>query len=220
MAPVWKPTSQLELSGDAGGDFSLFECVILLSLRPLQCRTQAWFQMMTWMLLLIPLPLSIKLSQLCFLQEKRKVSLFIYVRLLTLAIFQQAVIDPDKTRIFKTSFLCLLPFLLYRTQEKTKSQKANLKMPYGMCQLQQGHIILISVLKILGSPNPKLCYLINNVSKFFSLERTVSSLLPQGMALLSLLWTLSSALGKGARKKVFHFLSLDSINYSYPHPWY
>lgn len=72
MAPVWKPTSQLELSGDAGGDFSLFECVILLSLLPLQCRTQAWFQRMTWMLLLIPLPLSIKLSQLCFLQEKKK----------------------------------------------------------------------------------------------------------------------------------------------------
>lgn len=41
MAPVWKPTSQLELSGDAGGDFSLFERVILLSLLPLQCRTQA-----------------------------------------------------------------------------------------------------------------------------------------------------------------------------------
>lgn len=70
-----------------------------------------------------------------------------------------------------------------------------------MCQLQQGHIILISVLKILGSQNLKFCYLINNVSKFFGLERAVSSLLPQGMARLSLLGTLSSALGKGARKR-------------------
>lgn len=100
-----------------------------------------------------------------------------------------------------------MPTALSSLQNPRENEKprANLKMPYGMCQLQQGHIILISVLRILGSQNLKLCYLINNVSKFFSHERAVSSLLPQGMALLSLLWTLSLALGKDARKGILFF---------------
>lgn len=99
-----------------------------------------------------------------------KVSSFIYVQLLPLSIFQQAIIDPDKIWIFKTSFLCC-PFSSLWNPIENGKQRSNLEMPYGRCQLKHLCINLISILKITGSQNLWLCYLLNNVSRFFSLER-------------------------------------------------
>lgn len=130
------------------------------------------FPMVTLMLLLMLLPARIKLS--LPLLPPGKVSSFIYIQLLPLPIFQQAVIDPDKIWIFKTSFLRCFFSSLWNPTENEKQKKTNLEMPYGRCHLKHLCINLISILKITGTQNLWLCYLVNNVSEFFSLERPLN----------------------------------------------
>lgn len=66
------------------------------------------------------------------------------------------------------------PFFPLWNPVEHKKQRNNLEMPYGRCQWKHLCINLTSVLKITGSQNLWLCYLVNNVSRFFSLERPFS----------------------------------------------
>lgn len=116
---------------------------------------------------LIPVPARREPRLLCGLQEKFPLSL---VSTYYLPTSQQAIMDPDKIWVFKTSFLrCPLSSLW--NPIGNKKQRNNLEMPYGGRQLEHLCINLASVVKIAGSQSLWLCYLVNNVSRFFSLER-------------------------------------------------
>lgn len=120
------------------------------------------------MLLLIHSPVRIKLGLLWCLQEKS--FLFHLYSVITSFYLSTSNNCPDKMWIFKTSFLCWAFASVWSPMENEK-RRNNLEMPYGRCQHKHLCMNLISILKITGSQDLWLCYLVNNVSRFFSLER-------------------------------------------------
>jgi hypothetical protein len=56
------------------------------------------------------------------------------------------------------------PFFFTEPKRKMESKEPILKRHMGCVSYNKGTLFLISILKILGSQNLKLCYLINNVS--------------------------------------------------------
>lgn len=87
-------------------------------------------------------------------------------------------------------------------------------------------INLISISTIAASQDPRLCYLVNNVSRLFSLERLLTLSVAAGHG-----WVISrvhharlcfsgQSTGVEVRWFEFYFPGRSSIEYLYLHPWH